>query len=1022
MSVVLDNWLNSLGYNNSVGVLHRASEPVQADHPYAREIDLLLRPSGEIVSSAVYEVDRVPAVCFLEANGKRALDPDFVSEVRRKIWNQNLVSILVVVRDEQATFYPSPRILPPSEPLSLSKARSDGPFSATEIADGRIYQRLPKWFERKYRVDQVLQDNLAESITTLVALGLTTEEAQLLLGKCIFVSYLEHRGIVGEHYRERRNVGKLLDLLRSADGRALDKLFRHLKEDFNGDLLEIEGGANVSWNMLGNKAFDLLAQFLLQTRIRDGQASLWAYDFKYIPVELLSGIYETFLGDAQRNAGAFYTPRHLAALAVDEAFRGLPEPWKEVVLDGACGSGILLTSAYRRMLGAQQAAQKTALSYEDRQATLLAGIRGGDTSTAACKVTAFSLYLALLEDLMPSDIARLQDDQKVKLPPLLGKVLTKEWQGDFFAKSNPVARPESATIVISNPPWFEPKNPEEQLYEKWWLDRFKTVLPRRQIAQAFARRATEALVPGGRLCLILPSIVIGAADCRTYLRSWFQELAPERIFNLADMRHVLFEGAVHPTVLITGTRRASGKDGVTQSRESFEYIVPKADVSLAFGRLTAHSFDRKRLLTQVAVDDPEVFRTYFWGTELDESLIARLRLFGTFKQHAQGKEARLIICKGFHKTDNSKDTISSKPLHGYPFLSTARGDSRLPTDRLFVVARDLQDFPRQEIKTVADYGSKGGQAFDGVRVIFPDGADTTTLEVRACYTDKPSCFTQTVGAIIDREGDRELMQFTAAYLRSKLARYLLFYTSFSLTHERPHVKLGEIESLPFLFPQDHPDQKCATGIVAMVAELLKPYRHLSNLDNKPEWQQVREKLDQLVFDYFGLSTTERKVVSETCEYFIPSRQPGRLAALKQPLFHAPGEAEIKAYNKLLKSELEVWCNRLQGEGNFHVELFKPSSSRAGAVAFVRINISDNPAQAVPKHTEDVEHVLEHLRGTDGYPQVGSEALSVASDFLLFHGGNYYFVKPLVRRLWLASAAAHDAYRIVQAVRQSGFTH
>ena len=58
-----------------------------------------------------------------------------------------------------------------------------------------------------------------------------------------------------------------------------------------------------------------------------------------------------------------------------------------------------------------------------------------------------------------------------------------------------------------------------------------------------------------------------------------------------------------------------------------------------------------------------------------------------------------------------------------------------------------------------------------------------------------------------------------------------------------------------------------------------------------------------------------------------------------------------------------------------------------------------------------------LRGDDAFPQVGGEGLTVASDLLLFHGGDYYFVKPLVRRLWLATAAAQDAWRIVQTVRQ-----
>lgn len=1017
MTASIENWLNSLGYDGSMGVVHRSTNGVRADHPYAREIDLLLRQDGEIASSAVYEVDRVPAVCFLEPTAQQAIDPEFVNEVRRKIWNQNLVSILVVVRGNQASFYPAPRVLAPARPLSLEDASVDGPFSAAEIASGSIYQRLPSWFERKYRVDRVLQENLSASVEALKKLGLGIEQAQLLLGKCIFVAYLEHRGIVGDCYRERHNVDHLLKLLLSSDGRGLDKFFRRLKMDFNGDLLEIDGGSNVSWAQLSQDVFQLLAQFLSQTRIRDGQTSLWPYDFRYIPVELLSGIYETFLGRTQRDSGAFYTPRHLAALAVDEAFNGLAKPWEEVVLDGACGSGILLTCAYRRMLGAKQATQKKPLSYEDRQSILLSGIRGGDISNAACKVTAFSLYLALLEDLMPSDISRLQEDQHVKLPPLAGHVLTKDGRGDFFAANNAIARPSSATIVISNPPWFEPEEGGRQPYEQWWLNQFKSVLPRRQIAQAFARRATDALIPGGRLCLILPSVVIGGADSGTYLQGWFREMAPERIINLADMRYVLFEGAIHPTVVVTGHRRSVEMAGRIPVRESFEYIVPKADVSLAFGRLTAHSFDRKRLATHASVDDSEVFRTYFWGTELDESLIARLRLYGTFEEHSRGKDARLVICKGFHKTDNSKESCPAKPLHRYPFLSTAIGNSKLPKDRLFIVHHDLDVFPN-DIKTVADYGSKQGQAFEGVRVIFPDGADTTTLEVRACYADKPFCFTQTVGAIVDRHGDRAFMQFTAAYLRSKLARYLLFYTSFSLTHERPHVKLGEIQGLPCLVPANHPAPVRAQRIVDEVACLLKPYKNSAAIHDAVQWRGVRDKLDELVFDYFGLSATERKVVSDTCDYLIPSRQPRLLKAMDQPLQQAPRSGEFTAYAKLLQDELETWRNRLQGEGHFHVDLFKPKSSRAGALAVVRIGISAQPSPAKPNHLNDVEFILETLRGGNSYPQVGTQALSVASDFLLFYDGDYYLVKPLVRRLWLASAAAHDAYRIVQTVRQS----
>jgi hypothetical protein len=84
------------------------------------------------------------------------------------------------------------------------------------------------------------------------------------------------------------------------------------------------------------------------------------------------------------------------------------------------------------------------------------------------------------------------------------------------------------------------------------------------------------------------------------------ELAPHRIFNLADMRRILFDGAVHPTAVISGIRRLPENIGKIPRRSHLIILCQKADVSLAFGRLTAHSFDRKKLLTYSACNDSEV--------------------------------------------------------------------------------------------------------------------------------------------------------------------------------------------------------------------------------------------------------------------------------------------------------------------------------------------------------------------------------------------------------------------------------
>jgi len=128
----------------------------------------------------------------------------------------------------------------------------------------------------------------------------------------------------------------------------------------------------------------------------------------------------------------------------------------------------------------------------------------------------------------------------------------------FFATDNTFAKPGSASIIISNPPWFEPTDKDsDREYEAWWREKYHERLPRRQIALAFARKATDILMPGGRLCLILPAAILGAADAGDYLLSWFRELSPERIYNLSDIRRILFDGAVHPTAVISGTKRSA---------------------------------------------------------------------------------------------------------------------------------------------------------------------------------------------------------------------------------------------------------------------------------------------------------------------------------------------------------------------------------------------------------------------------------------------------------------------------------
>jgi hypothetical protein len=83
-----------------------------------------------------------------------------------------------------------------------------------------------------------------------------------------------------------------------------------------------------------------------------GQLTLWErYSFADLPVELISHIYQLFVKDT---AVAVYTPHFVVRLMLSEVLSwdrlDRLEKNDEVILDGACGSGIFLAEAYKRLV------------------------------------------------------------------------------------------------------------------------------------------------------------------------------------------------------------------------------------------------------------------------------------------------------------------------------------------------------------------------------------------------------------------------------------------------------------------------------------------------------------------------------------------------------------------------------------------------------------------------------------------------------------------------------------------------
>ena len=181
-----------------------------------------------------------------------------------------------------------------------------------------------------------------------------------------------------------------------------------------------------------------------------GQYRLWMYNFKFIPVELISAVHDRFLGERgtqdRRTRGAYYTPMFLADTVVSQVWERLPSGTRDggSFLDPACGSGIFLVRLFQRLCERRRKTGSESIVRWNDLLDTLSRLQGWDKDGGAVRVAVFSLYLAQLEEVTPPSIRKLMKRGRV-LPALHGKTLR---QRDFFA-----VEPDAVAfdVIVGNP-------------------------------------------------------------------------------------------------------------------------------------------------------------------------------------------------------------------------------------------------------------------------------------------------------------------------------------------------------------------------------------------------------------------------------------------------------------------------------------------------------------------------------------------------------------------------------------------
>jgi len=364
-----------------------------------------------------------------------------------------------------------------------------------------------------------------------------------LLLLTVLIKYLEDRGVFPKGWFDQFHKGanSFFDLLQQGSPDSVRELLGELERRFNGDVFELpEAQQRLTTPELRRFAD------LVEARTIRAQRYLWQqFSFRYIPVEVLSHLYQRF---AQKGKGAVFTPPILASLMLDYVMPYDRLTGRERILDPTCGSGVFLVGAFRRMVHIWQSHN----DWKQPDVATLKGILkrsifGIELQEEAVHLTAFSLALAICDALQPNVIWKeLQFDKLVGCNLHLG---------DFSEKLEalrPVKKGEGFAVIIGNPPFLSKLTDAARRY----LERQNHAIPvpDNQMAYFIVEQATSLLRSGGRLCLIQPHGFLYNDKARAFQKALISENQLEAVLDFTSIRN-LYDGADPKTVALLLIKR-----------------------------------------------------------------------------------------------------------------------------------------------------------------------------------------------------------------------------------------------------------------------------------------------------------------------------------------------------------------------------------------------------------------------------------------------------------------------------------
>ena len=728
-----------------------------------------------------------------------------------------------------------------------------------------------------------------------------------LLGRALFFRFLCDRKIVTED--DRSKICQTADSIKACFDNAENvyRTSRWLDETFNGDFLpfderptrEFFKGLNRSAVVYQNLSAIIHGDSPVGSDGYQRQFDWATFDFAHVPVGLLSQVYEAFSWEWEEEesgtTSVHYTPRNIAKTIVDEVFDGLENAHQARILDPACGAGVFLVLAFRRLYREHWQASGERPDTKLIRKILEKQICGFDISDSALRLAALSLYLTAIElDPKPVPPEKLRfnylddltlfnhrKDDDPESGPVIGSVgehVDSSFDGSF-------------DLIISNPPWTriredaglatelnEVSKRVISLHDEGAAGEYQN--PDNVPDLPFLWKSTEWCKLGGRIAMALPSrTLFKDGNISNFARkTLFRLIKFTGIVNCSNIRKTNVWPDMDQPFMLAFASNERPKSG-----DDFWFICPQADFQAnRIGELRIDP-DSPTIISLSAVEENDwILKAATVGTSLDVELVRRIKLNVPNTLGAYWEEFGLASSLGYKKAGTQKD---ASPLRGLPDISQPKESefSLVARREAFnTFSRDTLHRPRLSRPPIDELA-----VYRSPLVVIRQSMSMDREEGVAALSQIDAVYNQSYYgySAANHDNGLRLAQYLQLFVHSQFWLYYALCTSSKVGVERPYFYKVDLDSAPFA-----PIEELSNTQLGRIESLAS---RLAKRDH-----DVFTEIDDFFAQLFGLNKRDVEVVNDTLVVRDPNDEHGKRGSKQTS--EAEAERFIKRTSQLLR--------------------------------------------------------------------------------------------------------------------------